>query len=41
MLRSKKGLILQLDQLMKYYIWKTFMEKFAENVPQKLISAIY
>ena len=35
-MRSKKVLILKLGQLIKFYIRKLFIEKFVENVHQKL-----
>ena len=35
--RSKKGLILKLGQLIKYYVQKIFRERNAENVQRKLV----
>ena len=35
-LRSKEGIILRLGQLIKYYISKNFMERYTENLYEKL-----
>ena len=35
-MRSKEVLVLKLGQLIKFYIRKPFIEKFVENVHQKL-----
>ena len=35
-LRSKEDLMLNLGQLIKYYMMKIFIEEYAENMPQKL-----
>ena len=35
-LRSKEDLMLNLGQLIKYYMKKIFIEEYAENMPQKL-----
>ena len=40
-LRSNEGLIHKLGQLTKYYIKKIFMEKYAKNMHQNLVSDLY
>ena len=40
-LRSKEGVILTLGELMKYYIRKIFIRKYADNVPQEILPDFY
>ena len=40
-LRSKEGLVLRLNQLVKFYIWKILAKKHARNVPQQLVPGPY
>lgn len=41
MLRSKEGLVSKLGQFIEYFVGEIFIEKYAQNVHQKLVSGYY